>query len=223
MDLDQKAAYVAAFLDGEGHVGCHRTAKGFWTRSVSFSNTDVGLIAKMTGFLSDLGIPSRVHFREQSKVNPKWADCQVIYIAATRENFERFLRLIPIQCDRKRDMLDFIVNHSYASPEAKRDLRRNGAEVPCAGCGKAVYRSQAFLRRSAETFCSNVCKAQARVSRVMKSCETCEAPFQANAARRESARFCSLRCFGLSKADRLRAMSSMAAKARWSARRQEMH
>jgi endogenous inhibitor of DNA gyrase (YacG/DUF329 family) len=40
MTDEQAAAYIAGFIDGEGHIGCHKNATGHWSRSIGFCNTD---------------------------------------------------------------------------------------------------------------------------------------------------------------------------------------
>lgn len=208
----EKAAYLAAFMDGEGHVGLHRTRVGQWTRHISFCNTDKQLFDTVVGYCRDLGFEPAIAFSRRHK--QEWADRWVAYIARDREAFALFARLIPLQAARKRLALKQILE-SYANPAETQQKKRNGTTRKCESCGSAVYSCRAIQRRGGGRFCSVTCRGVAQRRREVCVCERCNSPFEVPFARRSAARFCSLSCAGKANVPRLASQARDAAKARW--------
>lgn len=93
--IEEKLAYIAAFIDGEGHIGNHKCSNGYYSRSIGFCNTDKSLVDIMCKFLIDCGFSIRMTYDEQK--NSKWANKWTVYIANGRESFEKFKIMVPIQ------------------------------------------------------------------------------------------------------------------------------
>ena len=210
---DQKIAYLAAFIDGEGHVGLHPTKQGHWTRHISFCNTDIQLFEFVVSICRELGFKVSIQEDKKLQENPKRARRKICYIARSRDSIELFAKLIPIQAERKKQALAKILQ-SWATEEDFKK-RRNGKETKCEVCEKPVYASKSFRNRGGGRFCSVACRGIYQRKRVIKKCETCSVEYEVIAANAQNSRFCSLRCYGLSNADRMRAMAKSAAEARW--------
>lgn len=214
MTDEQAAAYIAGFIDGEGHIGCHKTARGHWQRSIGLCNTDKFLIERVAYLLTQLGFVSRITHDRQQREN--WSDRWTLYIAGGRPAFERFRTIIPIQAPAKVEAINRFFE-LYDEADRAKTHRQVAASTPCETCGKPVRVSPAQRKRGDGRFCSVECRGIEQRKRIEKPCETCGNPFVVIAARRDTARFCSLSCFGKSKADRMRGMATLAAKARWNA------
>jgi hypothetical protein len=213
MDDKQKAAYVAGFFDGEGHIGCHETARGHWTRQICAVNSDKALIDAVANMLRELGIPVRLYFSGADKKH--WADRWVLYIAKGRSAFLRFRELIPIRSEDKRQALDRICDDSYVDPDEYALRRRTGEMSLCLQCERPFYASPAFHKRGGGKYCSRACTAAARRGvRVAHVCKTCGARFERPASA-TNARYCSMSCASKTKADRMRSLAKVAAQARW--------
>lgn len=212
LSLDQKLAYLAAFIDGEGHVGLHRTKKGHWTRHISFCNTDEALFDAVVQMARDLGFKVSVQTKKPVASKPHWAMSKIAYLARDRDSIERLAAVLPLQSPKKRETLQAMLQSWTDIKQAGID-RRLGDEVPCESCGKPVYSCRAIRSRGGGRFCSTECRGYAQRKRKRVACETCGKEYEVHAA--SKSRFCSLRCFGLSKADRMRSMAKLAAEARW--------
>lgn len=130
MTPDEKAVYIAAFIDGEGCVSCYRNVyqKSNNTRNtvrgISFANTERVLIDLMRQFLSDLGFKTS---EWADKRNVKRRTCWSVSITGGRPAFERFAVMIPIQHPAKKAALDDLLK-SYLDADTVRANRR--------ACGK---------------------------------------------------------------------------------------
>ena len=143
MTPEQKAAYVAGFIDGEGHIGCHPTGRGHWTRCVSFCNTDPILVRTVCAFLTDLGIPTRSHFSVATKKG--WADRWTVYVNGSQDNYKLFRDIIPIQSPGKIAALNKIIEDSYADMAAVNAKRRIRVDCTCEVCKTTFHTSPALF------------------------------------------------------------------------------
>lgn len=216
----EAAAYVAAFIDGEGHVCCRKTKLGFWTRHVSFCNTDKQLLDRVVELFSQLGFEPTVYASKPPK-NPKWSKRWTVYVARDRPALERFSRLIPIQSERKKDALSQALAN-YADQSLAHAARRNGREIPCQQCGKPSYYSQAAIDRTGTYFCSVECRGKSQRNRRTVCCEVCGQSLDVAAVRSQKIRFCSRTCDAKWRQTDpaylavLRSRAKSAAMARWS-------
>jgi hypothetical protein len=207
----EKAAYLSAFIDGEGHIGTSLTKNGHVHRRVSFNNTDKELFDSVVQICRDLGLKVRTYFNESKK--DEWSDQWCCHLNCGKANFELFSKLVKLQSPRKTLALENIIS-SYIPKEATRDKKRNGNYVKCKTCGKEFYASQAFINRGNE-FCSIECRGISQRTRFTKCCETCGKEFTTIPS--QNSRFCSRECIKQSPEDlrRLRAQSKAAAEKRW--------
>ena len=215
MNHDQMRGYLAAFIDGEGHINYSLTSRGRPTKAIAFTNTDKQLFDRVVNIAADLGLPFRTYFRKRQK--PHWSDTWVAYLAGGREQIERFREIIPLQCERKLATLDEMIN-SYRGPEELEKIyaaRRTSVTVQCLYCGKAMSAFPADVKRGHARYCSHKCWSNARIKRIAKVCETCKETYFVVPSRDKRTRFCSSRCFGLSQAERVRLQASYAARKRW--------
>lgn len=210
---DREAAiYLAAFIDGEGHVGLHPTKKGFYTRSISFCNTDKQLFDFVVFLCRKLGFKPAISHDKMK--NEKWADRWTCYIARSRPSISKFQEIVPIKCTRKQETLRKIME-SWKDIELSRAKRMNGSLLPCAVCAAPVYASKAFRTRGHGRFCSVKCRGEAQQKRITLKCESCHKDFTVIKTRRDTARFCSRSCFGRSNGERIASFAKKAANKRW--------
>lgn len=159
---------------------------GFYTREITFNNTDQSLFDAMVGFCRDLGFPVGTYFTKRS------LPCRDIWnarVSANRSVYERFQQLIPLQSSRKRQALQEIID-SYVDRDALTAKRRKGEETTCHTCDKQFYAPPSQRTK----FCSMDCAAIGRITRRTKICEVCSKQFEVIKARSLS-RFCSIPCF----------------------------
>ena len=212
MNDKQKAAYVAGFFDGEGHIAAHKTARGQWTRQICVVNTDKALIDSVAAFLHDLGIPTRKYV---SGTRKGWSDKWVLYVAKGREAYCRFREIIPIKSKSKRQALSHLCDQTYDDKQEYSRLRRTGDTSLCETCKRSLYVSPAFRARGQGRYCSRACRDIARRRpRAQHSCKFCGAAFE-RAASVKNPKFCSRECAGKTKSDQMRAQAKLAAEARW--------
>jgi hypothetical protein len=215
MDDNAKLAYLAAFLDGEGHIGCHMTGRGRVGRAIAFYNTDRQLLDRVVKIAADVGFIFRVHPKKNKMAH--WAPGWSAHLIGGKEAVTRFLELVPIQADRKLKVLQEIVD-SYAGPERLEAIyasRRTSITLSCKQCGKPFSAFPADIERNHGKFCSRKCGAQSRATKIDKVCVMCGATFWIYPHRKETAKFCSPHCAGLNNSDRLRAQAKRASDARW--------
>ena len=216
MTHDQIAAYLAAFIDGEGHISCDMNGRGRISKAIAFTNTDKQLFDRVIALTGEIGLSWRVYHRTH-KDRPKWSDTWIAYLSGGRPSFEAFQRLVPIQCERKQRNLADMIN-SYRDSEELEAIyaaRRNSIECSCKQCGKQFFAFPADLNRGHGIYCSAKCSAAGRTRQFPLVCRTCGITFYVNAARHRKAHFCSMRCVGLSKVERLRAQAQKASDTRW--------
>ena len=209
---DKCAAYLAALVDGEGHIGIHPLASGHWARSISVCNTEPAILDAMIHCCRLLSIPTRRH-AGTAQNNEAWSPREIVYVKGGRPSFEMFAKLIPLQSLAKRAAMARLLDSYIEVP-----LRcRNGTTTACETCGKEVYSSRAFRLRGNGKFCSTQCHGVSMRKRVAVTCITCGIAFEVKASQiaKGYGRFCSKRCTGKAKADRMRAMAKMAGAARW--------
>ena len=65
MNHDQMRGYLAAFIDGEGHINYSLTRRGRPTKAIAFTNTDKQLFDRVVNIAADLGLPFRTYFRKR--------------------------------------------------------------------------------------------------------------------------------------------------------------
>ncbi|MCO8625997.1 hypothetical protein KGP96_11770 [Burkholderia multivorans] len=212
---DQAAAYIAAFIDGEGHISCHFTSRRNRTKAIEFVNTDQQLFERVVKLGEQIGLRFRVYF--QKSKNEKWSDRWVAYLAGGKDAFEQFQRIIPLQCERKIKTLQELVN-SYRGPEELEKIyasRRTSVEVACKQCSKPFFAFPSDIKRGNGIYCSAKCQREARTKKIEKTCATCGTAFFVFPARDKTAKFCSQSCFGKSQSERLAKQSAAAAAKRW--------
>ena len=207
----EKAAYLAAFVDGEGHIGCHRNKRGT-ARVISVCNTDPDLIAAVVQICKDLGFDPTTQFREPEK--PGWLPKTTILIATNRTAYQQFSDLIPIASGRKQAALADILA-SYLTKEEIAEHKRNGFSTPCETCGKPVYGTPAVRNRGGARFCGRTCFGLTTRNRTECQCEHCGKIFTIIKAREGRARFCSRSCQGKAQGARLATQAKMASNSRW--------
>lgn len=197
----EKAAYLAAFIDGEGHIGLSVIKKtGCFTREITCNNTDKALIDAVAQMFRDLNFSIAMYHMNRNFPNqPQWK----IRLGANKATFERFLRIIPLQCPRKVTVLKQLID-SYRNPAAVRDQRRNGVEKACAQCGELYYRPPSVRGQ----FCSKACSEKASVRRISKVCQVCGKHYEVIQAKKLS-KYCSLVCSGKAQSERLSLMGRL--------------
>ena len=208
MNDKEKAAYVAAFIDGEGHVGLHlmksQQGKRYFNRVISFSNTDKSLIDFMTTICIDLGFNPVVRFKAQVKAHhqPAWE----VTLCGKREEFERFQQLIQLHSTRKQEKLQQIVD-SYL-PSISR------MTFSCDVCAKTVARkpSQVGTKR----YCSVTCKNEGAKIHISKICPVCEQTFTGASSRIKDQKYCSPSCRSKTFSARIAKLAKAGSDARWS-------
>lgn len=208
--LEEKRAYIAAFIDGEGHIGNHLCANGHYSRSIGFCNTDKSLVDVMEEFLNDCGFPIRKSF--DTPKNGKWSARWTVYISGGKKYFELFENTIPIQSERKKQTLRNMIEE-YS--KAKELLHKKKAEkmLPCQFCKILFYTSASLIKRGGGKFCSKKCNALAKQKRSARVCQICSKVYTVLTS--SKSKFCSMSCAGKNKADRVASMSQMAARKRW--------
>lgn len=219
MTPEQKAAYVAAFIDGEGHIGLHRNARGFRLRSIQFVNTDRSLIDVMVQFLADLGFRTAETFQKITK--PNHNDRWIVSILGGRQMFARFAEIIPIQSEKKRAVLREMIE-SYNEAITNRAARSTLVTRVCANCSKEFRVWPSIIMRGQGLCCSGKCSGLTRRKRVTNTCITCGNPFQVLACKASVRLYCSNACHGENPKviTRLKQQSRLAAKTRWTRYRQ---
>lgn len=215
MNREEACAYIAAFIDGEGHIGCHMTSRNRSTKTIEFCNTDRQLFDRVV----ELGLSVGLHFRvyHTKSKREKWSDKSIAYLAGGRAAFSKFAQLIPLQCQRKVMALDELI-HSYVDDdqlEAIYASRRTSIKCQCKTCKRDFFVFPADIKRGNGVYCNRECAAIGRSTKQKIMCKTCGLPFMVMRCRANKAIYCSQRCGGLARSDRMRSQSSMAARARW--------
>jgi hypothetical protein len=191
----EKAAYLAAFIDGEGHIGLHlQKTTGHYTREIEFNNTDKLLFDAVCQICRDLGFPVATYFIARSLPDH---DVWKARVSGRKAVYERFLDMIPLQSPRKVQKLKEVIS-SYQDRAALDEALRSGNRITCANCKTTFY----VPPSSHAVFCSSECHNIHRQRRVTKICEICSVPFEVMKSRSRR-RFCSLECAGKAQSDRL--------------------
>lgn len=116
MNREVAAAYLAAMIDGEGHVGLHvypqneGTPRSRIHRVCTIANTDTDIIERIEECCHVLGITFW-----KSKYQPKGYQLQWCIHITNRDGFEK-LTHIPIAASRKRQALHDILRSYRESP-----------------------------------------------------------------------------------------------------------
>jgi hypothetical protein len=222
MNNDEARFYLAAFIDGEGHIGAHRLKSGFYTRTVAFANTDRQLLDVVLAVAEQLGFRFVFHKVCASENGPRgrrgrvgWSDRWDAKLAGGRAAFERFREIVPIQSSRKRETLDRLIA-SYAKLEETIEKRRKRINRVCPTCEQQFWVWPSIIARGDGIFCSVGCGARNRAkARVVLSCQGCREPYFVKSSQRDRSKFCSARCRNLAQGDRMRALAHTGAAARW--------
>ena len=130
----EKAAWVAGFFDGEGSVTLrsHTSDKKHVSYCLNASNTDPDLIRTYRAYLTDLGIANRA-WRPTHRPPHK----PIVTVAVARaESIRRFLEMIPLCADVKRQKIERILAWIDRGPyaiwndrkESRSEERRVGKE-----------------------------------------------------------------------------------------------
>jgi len=103
-----KAAWIAAFFDGEGcvYIRNNPTLRKHTMYRLTVSNTEPILAATYASFLYDLGVETVTYCRERQ--SPKHKPITVVDVRKA-EAIVRFARLIPLQSELKRNKLSELV------------------------------------------------------------------------------------------------------------------
>jgi uncharacterized C2H2 Zn-finger protein len=212
---EEKLAYIAAFIDGEGHIGNHLCNSGHNSRSIGFCNTDKSLIDAMILFLNDCGFPTRVTF--DTPKNGKWSARWTVYIAGGRKSFERFRDIVPIQSERKKKELDSFFE-KYEEVSIRKSQRLEKTATFCRQCQKKFYAPSSIKKRGGGLFCSVKCRGESGQKRSKYICDECGNVFErlTSYGQKSSKHFCSLSCAGKQKSERMKSMAKMANQKRWS-------
>lgn len=98
------ATYLAAMIDGEGHVFCrpHPPEHGGYTRGVTITNTDVDLIASTLETCAEVGI-KRIALHVETRHHKK--PVMVLRFGGV-DNMTTLRDRVPIQSGRKRAVVD---------------------------------------------------------------------------------------------------------------------
>lgn len=210
LTYEQKLAYIAAFIDGEGHVGFHTATKGNLIRSISFCNTDKSLVDIMTQYLHDCGFETYFGFTKATK--PKYHDRWTVYVAGGTEAIRRFASLIPLQSIRKQETMRMIVESYDARVQLLADRKKPNCK--CKVCGVEFYRLQVFIDRGGGELCSTECAGKSRSKSLIEiECKGCKSIFKAKAHHKRT--YCSASCYEDASKERMANQASSAASERW--------
>lgn len=208
---EEKLAYIAAFIDGEGHIGNHLCAQGNRVRSIAFCNTDKGLIDFMIKILNECDFPTRTTYNKPLRED--WSPRWTVYIAGGEKSFRLFSETVPIQSFKKRRAL----LEGLSEYERVRDFRRSkklAKLMSCQVCGESFPSCRSWKARGHGRFCSVTCRGLSQRKRIAKVCVMCRKNYETIPAR-SSSKFCSKSCHGKSKSERMASLASVAAAARW--------
>lgn len=197
---EQKAAYIAAFIDGEGTVSL-RKRKGknreeHWFRAISFVNTEKKLFDTVVGFCNDLGFEISIYFRDHE--NPKYLRTYVGHILGGKKAFEIFNRIIPLQHPRKKQDAKGITQSYFTKEEkAQRKHAIHGFESPCNNCGKMFYKTFGQRKQGGGKNCSKKCftNQQKIKGNATKKCLQCGNSFSRKKSTIGQYKFCSRKCY----------------------------
>src|SRR4051812_29289068 len=97
MDASFASGYLAAMIDGEGHVAIQRRGRTIVSRSVIITNTDHGIIEATVEACRALGIRALVRDKH---VRPGRRPCKRVVISR-RENLERLYEVVALRSEVK--------------------------------------------------------------------------------------------------------------------------
>jgi hypothetical protein len=199
MTKEEAAAYLAAFIDGEGHISCTATARGHFTKNIAFCNTDKQLFDRVIELAAMLGL----EFRTYHRVSPRkgWSPCWLAYIKGGRPSFERFAALVPLQCEKKKQKLADLVA-SYVDMEIIYAKQRTRIRRKCLICDKEFFTLPSKIKRNRGKYCSRRCVDKGRRQQKARKCTQCGCLYYIKPSRARKTRFCSHTCAGTFYADR---------------------
>lgn len=156
MNPDQARFYLAAMIDGEGHVDCTQSKRGFWNRKIIIANTDMALIEATAECCDLIGIDYNISVRERK--SPRHLPCLHLVICGA-SNFRTVLKHVPLRSPKKlADLqrgIETVRNRHYLNKQEQRRvlwLREEG--VPAKdiaqeiGCQERTI--HAILRKARE-------------------------------------------------------------------------
>lgn len=216
MTQGEKAAYLAAFVDGEGHIGLH-TAHGrggkYQSREICVTNTDKSLVDFVAQISRDLGFAPTTQFFAAPANKSHWAGKWVVRIATSKKYFELFAAIIPLQSLRKIEILRKILKSYFPSTSKK-------VNMICHQCGKSFRRSPSMAKRPVEKrFCSAACKDKGAEKIITMDCLQCGKPFSGHGVHMRARKYCSKPCAYIAmapqKAAHIATLAKIASEARW--------
>jgi hypothetical protein len=155
LSYEEKLAYLAAFIDGEGSV--------FWKpnlqrpcRLVGFTNTDKELFDFVCAIFYDLGF--RLYIKVKPSSNPKHNTKYDAILRGGKEAYKRFGKIVPLQHRGKRERIEAMIQ-DYQEVESMGRIRRH-------------YRKSRWTDKSPEERA-----AHAKYMRSTKRPRSSEAPF----------------------------------------------
>ena len=129
VSVEQAAAWLGGFIDGEGCVSLRRdrrngTSRG-WVRRIDIVNTDPALIETLKDALAVLGVGSRYYVRKPSG-NPRHAPQFEIAIMG-EANLRRISEIVPIHAPGKKALLLQALSTYSPLPRYAHRKNRRGA------------------------------------------------------------------------------------------------
>lgn len=106
MNSDQARFYLAAMIDGEGHVECLLGKNGYWYRRVSVANTDLALIQAVAECCELVGVDYTI--RQQKRREERFHPLLVLRIAGIG-NLKILLDCVPLRSPKKLRALQLAV------------------------------------------------------------------------------------------------------------------
>lgn len=106
MTRDEARWYLAGMFDGEGSASPQKDPKGnVQICKIRIASCDQELIDAVAGALEVLGIYYKVYRRKRDRDNPQWRPGMTVEVYRIAE-VQKFMREIPFQHKRKRQVLD---------------------------------------------------------------------------------------------------------------------
>lgn len=112
-DRDAARWYLAALIDGEGHVGQrkHKGKKQGFTRDVRVTNTDESIVSAAQDAMTMLGIQHHTYLRADRAEREDVFGSKPLYdvVVSHKNGLDIILAEVPLQCAYKREALQTAV------------------------------------------------------------------------------------------------------------------